>query len=136
MSLGSAMKVLESPKYKLYLAGGGLVLLLALAPGAGWNAGSVARWLLAAVCVVGLGVWLARARRAGAASPEAAPRLQVVARTGLTARTGLALVEADGRSFLVAYGDGFAEVRSMSPRASRRRRSPDSFRAHLKRVSP
>jgi hypothetical protein len=37
-------------------------------------------------------------------------RLKVVSRAGLSQRCGLVLVEADGRSFLVAFGDSFAEI--------------------------
>jgi hypothetical protein len=37
-------------------------------------------------------------------------RLKVVSRAGLSQRCGIALVEADGRSFLVAFGDSFAEI--------------------------
>jgi hypothetical protein len=36
--------------------------------------------------------------------------LRVVSRAGLSQRCGIALVEADGHSFLVAFGDSFAEI--------------------------
>ena len=34
----------------------------------------------------------------------------MAARAGLSARCGAALVDADGRRYLVTYGDGFANV--------------------------
>jgi hypothetical protein len=86
----------------------------------------VARTLAGTFAAALLAWWWWRAR-AGAAGPrlQLPPRLQVHARTGLSPRCGLALVEADGRTFLVAYGDGFAHFRATaaSGRTPARRRA-------------
>ncbi len=100
-----------SPRTRLLLAGGLVLGLAALAPLGGLSAASAARWLLGAVALAGLGWWL---RRRGALGPRFAlpERLHVVSRAGLSPRCGLALVEVDGRGFLVAFGDSFAEIRA------------------------
>ncbi|MBZ4419529.1 flagellar biosynthetic protein FliO [Myxococcus sp. RHSTA-1-4] len=118
-----------SPRSRL-LAAGVLVLgLAALGPLGGLSMTSAARWMLGAVALGGLGWWL---RRRGAAGPgiPSIDRMQVVSRAGLSPRCGLALVEVDGRSFLVAFGDSFAEIRetedpeSMFSRALAQARRP------------
>lgn len=83
------------------LAGVGL---LGRMPGA-----EAARWGLAAVALTGLGIGWMRRKSLG---PRFLPpeRLRVVSRAGLSPRCGVALVEVDGQSFLVAFGDSFAEV--------------------------
>jgi hypothetical protein len=99
-----------SPRARL-LAAGALVLgLAALGPLGGLSMTSAARWLLGAAALGGLGWWL---RRRGGAEPgvPTLERLRVVSRAGLSPRCGLALVEVDGRGFLVAFGDSFAEIR-------------------------
>jgi flagellar protein FliO/FliZ len=98
---------------RLALAG---ALLGALALGAALSAGvsgvSLARAGLGAAAVAALGLWLRRARDGGRRSAFAATtRLRVVQRVGLSPRTGLALVEVDGRPYLVVHGDGFARLR-------------------------
>lgn len=66
------------------------------------------RWLLGGAAVAGFGLWL---RREGSgASVPAVPPLRVAGRAGLGPRCGVALVQAEGRSFLVTHGDGFANV--------------------------
>jgi flagellar protein FliO/FliZ len=98
-----------SPRRRLLLAGGLILGLAALAPLGGLSAAGAARWLLGAVALAGLAWWLWR--RGGASPRFVLPeRLKVVSRAGLSQRCGLALVEADGRSFLVAFGDSFAEI--------------------------
>ncbi len=98
-----------SPRHRLLIASGMLLGLAALAPLGGLSASGAARWILGAVVVAGLGAWL---WRRGVASPRFSlpERLRVISRAGLSPRCGLALVEADGRSFLVAFGDSFAEI--------------------------
>jgi flagellar protein FliO/FliZ len=99
-----------SPRARL-LAAGALVLgLAALGPLGGLSMTSVARGLLGALALGGLGWWL---RRRGASGPEVpqVARLHVVSRAGLSPRCGVALVEVDGRGYLVAFGDSFAEIR-------------------------
>lgn len=78
------------------------------------TAAGVARALLALATLGGLMAWLVRAK--GGLAPgafKAAPRLKVVQRVGLSQRSGLTLVEVDGRPYLVAHGDGFAKVRPL-----------------------
>lgn len=104
------MNFLRSPKNKLVAAAVAVLALALLAPTQGISASIAARALLGVACVAGIGWWFLR-QRSGASEPIApAPRLRVLARTGLSQKTGLALVEADGQSYLVAFGDGFAEL--------------------------
>jgi hypothetical protein len=103
-----------SPRQKLFAAGVLLALLTLVGAVQGsWSAASVARLVLGLSAVAGLAVWVWRAR--GGAGPasrfKAAPRLVVVQRVGLSQRNGLALIEVDGRPFIVVHGDGFARVR-------------------------
>lgn len=110
------MTFLRSPKHKLYAA---LALLVGLAIAAsvrGIDLVSGARWLIAGACLIGLGFWMVHHRRRTAGF-EPLPRLNVLARTGLSAKCSLALVEADGRTLLVAFGDGFAQF-AETPAAS------------------
>lgn len=57
--------------------------------------------------------WLARREHR---APQAV-RLEVLARTALSPKNGLALVEADGQRFFLAYGEGFTELLSSAPAA-------------------
>jgi hypothetical protein len=120
-----AMLASLSPRPRLLLACGLVLGLAALAPLGGLSAASTARWLLGAAALAGLGWWL---RRRGATGPRFAlpERLQVISRTGLSPCCGLALVEVDGRGFLVAFGDSFAEIREapMPVRAEAQARRP------------
>ncbi len=130
------MKLLLSPKQKLIAASVTLAALLAAAPGAGLNAATAARLLLVAVAAAGLGVWYWRRSPTVPRGPAAAPRLRVIARAGLSARCSVALLEADGRTFLLAYGDGFAELRPAKARATpARRNTAPSFQAELERIA-
>jgi flagellar protein FliO/FliZ len=78
--------------------------LLGRMPGA-----EAARWGLGLMLLMGLAMGWMRRKSSG---PRFLPpeRLRVVSRAGLSPRCGLALVEVDGKSFLVAFGDSFAEV--------------------------
>jgi len=107
----------RSPQHKLIAAAVLMAVLLFAAQRQGLEAGSAARWALGLAALAGLGLWLKRGQLAKV--PAAAPRLQVLSRTGLSQRCGLALVEADGRTWLVAYGDGFAEMKEAPPPARR-----------------
>jgi flagellar protein FliO/FliZ len=99
-----------SPRTKLLLASGLVLGLAALTSLGGMSATSVARGLLGAMALAGLGWWLLR--RGHAESRFAlSDRMRVVSRTGLSQRCGLALVEVEGSRYLVAFGDSFAEIR-------------------------
>ncbi|MGI5863317.1 MAG: flagellar biosynthetic protein FliO [Myxococcales bacterium] len=52
----------------------------------------------------------ARQRRIADATP-----LRVVARTSLSPRTGIALVDVEGQRLVLAYGDGFASLLTSKP---------------------
>ncbi|MCY1080938.1 flagellar biosynthetic protein FliO [Archangium lansingense] len=99
-----------SPRNKLLLALGLVLGLGALAPMGGVSAAALARGLLGAVALVGLGWWLVRRGRTDARF-ALTERMRVVSRTGLSQRCGLALVEVEGSRYLVAFGDSFAEIR-------------------------
>ena len=102
-----------SARHRLLLASGLILMLAAVASWGGWSASGSASWLLGAVMLAGLGWWWSRRSAHGSrfVLPE---RLQVISRAGLSQRCGIALVEADGHSYLVAYGDSFAEIRMAS----------------------
>ncbi|HEY3450846.1 MAG TPA: flagellar biosynthetic protein FliO [Myxococcales bacterium] len=55
---------------------------------------------------------LAKRGLAGAAHSD----LKVVARASLSPKNGVAILEADGRRYLLAFGDGFTTVISGEPR--------------------
>lgn len=115
-----------APRTKL-LAASGLVVLLALAaPRGGLTAAGLARLLLGLAGLAAVAWWLARARARGTAFRIEEP-LQVLSRRGLSPRCAVALVEAEGRRFLVTYGEGFAQVQPM--RRRRRTRSARTRKA-------
>lgn len=96
------------PRTKLIAAAVALAVLVTLATFHGLSPAALARALLAVAAVAGLGGWWLRAQRPK--KFQLAPRLSVVTRAGLSQRTGLALVEVDGRAFLIVHGDGYAEI--------------------------
>ena len=117
-----------TPRTKLLLAGGFVLGLAMLAPLSGASVTSVARGLLGAAALAGLGWWLVRRGRAESRF-ALTERMRVVSRTGLSQRCGLALVEVEGSRYLVAFGDSFAEIRrARSPVRvkTRRRRRTDA----------
>jgi hypothetical protein len=118
-----------SPRTKVLLAGGLLLGLAALAPLGGVSATSLARGLLGALALAGLGWWLMRQGQAESRFTRT-ERMRVVSRTGLSPRCGLALVEVEGRRYLVAFGDSFAELHPV--RAPKRVKS----RSRLYAVAP
>ena len=120
-----------TPRNKLIAAGIALAALVAMATFRGVSATAAARAVLTVAALAGIGWWWMRARKLSPAKKfQMAPRLAVVSRAGLSQRTALALVEVDGRSFLVVHGDGYAEVCSTQdrePRATKARRATDSL---------
>ncbi len=100
-----------SPRNKLI--GAALLALIAplIAATQGASAATAARLLLGLAALGGIGAWFIHARGGLTASKfKSAPRLNVVQRAGLSQRTGVALIEVDGKPYLVVHGDGFAKV--------------------------
>lgn len=98
-----------SPRQKLV---GAALLALALplaAASQGASAANAARALLALGALGGLVAWYFKARGAPA-SFKAAPRLKVIQRAGLSPRAGVALIEVDGKPYVIVHGDGFAKL--------------------------
>lgn len=94
----------------------------------GASSATAARVVIAVLALGGLAFWFVRARGGlGALAGskfKSAPRLNVVQRVGLSQRTGLALIEVDGKPYLVVHGDGFARIRP-ARRATRVAPTPD-----------
>lgn len=103
-----------TPRHKLIAAAVALCSLPLFASLQGASTSSIARVLLGLAAVAGIAFWFIKARGAGLSKFKAAPRLQVVQRVGLSQRTGVALVEVDGRPWLIVHGDGFARMRAVS----------------------
>ncbi|MBX7096178.1 MAG: hypothetical protein K1X89_00570 [Myxococcaceae bacterium] len=84
----------------------------------------LARLLLGAAALAGLGWWLKRRAHSRPSGFTLAPGLAVLARTALSARSACALIEADGQRFLIVHGDGFAEIALAAPVPTACRRPP------------
>lgn len=108
-----------NPRQKL-MAAGVMSALLALA--AAVSSGSLtsgARIIVGSLAVAGLATWVLKQKGLPLTGRFAqTPRLQVVQKIGLSARAGVALIEVDGRSFLVVHGDGAPRIRRVSSRAA------------------
>lgn len=100
-----------TPRTKLLAASLLLVLLPVAASLQGLSSANVARVALALAAVGGLAWWFLRARGGLASKFKQAPRLNVIQRVGLAQRTGLTLVEVDGKPYLIVHGDGYARIR-------------------------
>jgi hypothetical protein len=125
-----------SPKTRILVASAVLLALGTAASASGLDAALLARLLLGGAALAGFGFWYVKARKAASSTGHDKPRLAVIARTGLSQRTALALVEVDGQALLVVHGDGFAEVHPGSPSKKQpRRRARRSFKAALRSVS-
>lgn len=108
-----------SPRAKVLALGGSLGALVFAAALSSGSFTSGARVVLGVLALAGLAAWALRRR--GLTFPgrfAKAPRLQVVQKIGLSARAGVALVEVDGRSFLIVHGDGDTRVRRVPSRAA------------------
>lgn len=121
------MKTL-TPRARLLAAAAMLALLPLVAAAQGLSFSAIARMALALAAVAGLTWWFLRARGRGARF-ELPPRMAVVTRVGLSQRSGLALVDVDGESFLVVHGDGFARIRKTARRAAAPRLVTDEVAA-------
>ncbi|AGC47514.1 hypothetical protein MYSTI_06241 [Myxococcus stipitatus DSM 14675] len=106
----------SSPRARLQVATLLVLGLALLGPVGGVSMVATARWLLVVGALCGLGWWWFQR---GAAKPREvrAERMRVISREGLSPRCGLALVEVEGRGFLVAFGDAFAEVHPLQASA-------------------
>lgn len=116
------------PRTKLIAACLALVVLIAMATLQGVSAAGASRALLALAALAGLAVWWFKAQKPK--KFQLAPRMTVVSKAGLSQRTGLALVDVDGHSFLVVHGDGYAEICptvERKPAKPRARRATDSL---------
>lgn len=108
-----------TPRQKLiaaFAASGALALAAAISSGSMTTA---ARIVLGTLALAGLAAWVLKQQ--GLALPRRfakVPRLQVVQKVGLSARAGVALIEVDGRSFLIVHGEGGTRVRRVSSRAA------------------
>lgn len=121
------MKTL-TPRARLLAAAAMLALLPLVAAAQGLSFSAIARLALALAAVAGLAWWFLRARGRGARF-QLPPRMSVVTRVGLSQRSGLALVDVDGESFLVVHGDGFARIRKTARRAAAPRLVTDEVAA-------
>jgi flagellar biogenesis protein FliO len=125
-----------TPKQKLLAASGALLAVFALATTQGVSASSLARVVIGLGAVAGMVVWFVRNRGGTARVAAVAPRLQVVARTGLSQRAGVALLEVDGKPFIVVHGDGYAQVHPTSPAADAPVKAPSFRELMAKEVTP
>ncbi len=102
-----------TPRQKLFGACALALCAPLVAAMQGASASLVARVVLGVAAVAGIAVWFIKARGGLQLGSKfkSAPRLNVVQRVGLSQRTGLALVEVDGKPYLVVHGDGFARIR-------------------------
>lgn len=105
----SAKKALG--KALLGLAG---LAALPLLSGTASLTGHTLRMLVALGLACGLAFYVLRllAKRSARSSPA---ELRVVARTALSQKNSLAIVEADGQRYFIAYGEGFTELLSSAP---------------------
>lgn len=107
------------PRQKLIAAGASFLLLALAAAVSSGSITSGARVMLGALSLGALAAWILKAK--GLPLPRRfaqTPRLQVVQRVGLSARSGLALIEVDGRSYLIVHGEGGTRVRRVASRAA------------------
>ncbi|MBI3183613.1 MAG: hypothetical protein HYZ28_15860 [Myxococcales bacterium] len=102
------MELLRTPKGKIIAAAALLAALVAAGSLGGIGATSIARWVLVAGAAVAIALWMRRVK--GQSGEPQLARLRVVSRAGLSQRCGVALLEADGSTYLVVHGDGYAEV--------------------------
>lgn len=104
-----------TPKQKLVGASIAALTIPLAASFNGASSATAARIVIAVLALGGLVFWFVRAKGGlgflAGSKFKSAPRLNVVQRVGLSPRTGLALIEVDGKPYLVVHGDGFARIR-------------------------
>lgn len=110
-------KPAPSLKKSILKAGFGILGLLALPFVTGHASSAPAIKMVGAlVAICGLAyVALKLLAKRGLTGPAQSP-LKVVARTSLSTKNGVAILEADGRRYVVAFGDGYTTVISGEPR--------------------
>jgi flagellar protein FliO/FliZ len=112
---------LQAPRTKLLLACALLALLLITGASQGLSIVALSRVALIAALFAGAILWV-RSRGRSSSQPHSPHSLRVLSKAGLSPRCSLALVSAEGRQYLVAYGDGFAQIELASaPRRTSRR---------------
>ena len=111
------MNWLLQPRSRILLALGALIVPCALWFLPRLSLVGAARAVLA-LCVAGV-LWKLSLQRGSRAEPPRL-RLAVCSRVSLSARCSLALVEVDERPYLVAFGDGFAQLSPMAAPAPER----------------
>lgn len=104
----------RSPQGRLILCFGLLasLVLAAIARQQGW--GGTGLWV--GIGCLAAAAWMWRQGALGRPRVPGEIPLEVRARTGLSPRCGLALIEAEGERYLVVHGDGFATVHGMPRR--------------------
>jgi flagellar biogenesis protein FliO len=102
------------------LAAGALLGALVLATIASrTESTTMARVALGIVSVAGLGYSFARSKKSGLCSRfRQTQRLEIIERSSISAKTGAALIEVDGQSFLIVHSDAGTHVRRLKSRAS------------------
>lgn len=109
------MTLAITPRQKLVGASLAALMIPLAASLQGASAATAARAVIAVLALGGLAFWFIRAKGGlgflAGTKFKSAPRLEVVQRVGLSQRTGLALIEVDGKPYLVVHGDGFARIR-------------------------
>ncbi len=108
-----------TPRHKLIAAGALSALLAVTAAVSSGSMTTGARIIVGALALAGLATWMLKQR--GLALPgrfATTRRLQVVQKVGLSPRSGVALIEVDGRSFLIVHGEGGTRIRRVSSRAA------------------
>lgn len=95
---------------KAVMAAGGLALLAVLVTSERLGAVAIARILLCLSGIAVAGALLAKLKGQGTAEKSDGRRLEVISSSALSARCSVALVEAEGSTYLIAFGDSFAQI--------------------------
>ena len=107
-------KALRSALLKAGAGLAGLALLPVLAQTTSF-AGTAARMLAALVAASTLAFFALKLLANRTQQASAAQPLKVIAKTALSPKTQVAVIEADGQRLVIAFGDGFAQLLSNKP---------------------